>query len=102
MTTQRERFEAFAKDQGWSVKRWKENGKRARAYQHVTVRAAWLAWQEAERQMKERCAEVCKGIADSYSEQERYIVQELRTPPEDAATDCESAIRALGDDDAAG
>lgn len=94
MTTQRERFEAFAKDQGWSVKRWKENGKRARAYQHVTVRAAWLAWQEAERQMIERCAKVCEGEAVEIIDAESDGAYNMAT------RHCAAAIRTLGNDDA--
>lgn len=30
-------------------------------YTNRAVRSAWLAWQEAERQMIERCAKVCEA-----------------------------------------
>lgn len=58
MTTQRERFEAWAKPIGHYL-RPHDKGSKLLVYSNPTTRSAWKAWQEAERQMKERCATLC-------------------------------------------
>jgi hypothetical protein len=87
MTTQRERFEAYAKDKGWSIERWMTTDQ---PYAMPAVEAAWLAWQEAERQMIERCARVCES---------RYMGDNTREDME--ARRCASDTRALGAEDVA-
>lgn len=71
MNDNRERFEAW----------WPTVG------QTIGEVAAWLAWQEAERQMIERCAKVCEGeeveIIDledaAYNLATRHCADRIRT-----------------------
>lgn len=62
MTTQRERFEAWAE---MKFGRHLPTHERDECgYFDLRTDAAWLAWQEAERQTIERCAKVCDAEAD--------------------------------------
>lgn len=90
MTTQRERFEAWAKSEGVGVPVEKDS----LGYFDVRTIFAYAAWQEAERQMKERCAALCeqkaahaalRGGAQNCANMARMLADD---------------IRALGDDDA--
>lgn len=89
MTTQRERFEAWASSMT-ALPLGKVHSNKDARYVCDETDSSWIAWQEAERQAIERCAQVCKGLdndGNSY---------EYRS----AAVWCAERIRCLGADDA--
>lgn len=84
MTTQRERFEAWAQVEY----------RNADDYTHAEYDAGFAAWQEAERQMIERCAEVCESQATHTDVRNPERVE--YDPASTMAKKCASLIRALG------
>lgn len=92
MTTQRERFEASEVAQRLILEKGLGD-----EYLTPLARTTWLAWQEAEQQMKERCAKACE-------EQEYYYInRDMSMPPElagdapEGCRGCAEAISALED-----
>lgn len=94
MTTQREQFEA------WASKKYGRHLPTERdehGYFDLRTDAAWLAWQEAERQMIERCAALCEAKAKEW-----YARSPRAQHHQGGATGaicCAEAIRALGAED---
>lgn len=90
MNDSRERFEAWAKTYWEPIKL---NCDILPDYDYASTRTAWLAWQEAERQMIERCAKVCEEFAQECETEAGFEGQA------NGAWVCGAIIRALGADD---
>lgn len=82
----RKRFEAWAA----SPLRDYELGTIGGQYVSCMTCEAWAAWQEAERQMIERCAKVCDDLREERSRQHNNTGF-------NALHQCAEAIRALGE-----
>jgi hypothetical protein len=99
MTTQRERFEAWAAKppREFDLDRFDDGGAWPGNYVAYNVECAWQAWQEAERHMIERAAVLCdeldqEGNCDDYRQSARWCAERIRS------MGC-ADIRALGADD---